>query len=99
MEAKTQTPPPKLNLGPLKTPTQIRGALKRIGQRVLDGNLDPRRANCAIFAVSGAAKMLELEMSAEMMREAQRLNAQPAQHALEHESTTLDAELFVPEAM
>ena len=96
MEAKSLNPHPRrVLLGPLRTPTQIRGALRRLGQAVADGKLEPKRANAAIFAVSGAAKMLELEMAAGMQRQLKELQRQPlpSHPALIHENI-VDAEML-----
>jgi len=70
MERKSGHPNPRLNLGPLKTATQIRMAFKRLGQAVLDQRVSPKVANSAMYAVAGAARAFEIEVAERL---AQRL--------------------------
>ncbi len=65
--AKPGDPPP-VRLGRLQTASDVRRACKRVGDAVLDGRVDPRRANSALYAVSGAAKAIELEIAERLER-------------------------------
>ena len=73
----TPTPrAPRVVLGPLKTPTQVRSAFRRLGQAVLDGKIQPKTANSAMYAVAGASRALELEVAERMSRQLDALSGE-----------------------
>jgi hypothetical protein len=54
---------------------------------VLAGHVEPRRANSALYAVSGAAKAIELEIAERLERRLADLRdgeQRPSAHVLEH---------------
>jgi hypothetical protein len=71
--------PPPVRLGRLRTPSAIRCACTRIGNAVLAGKLDPRKANSALYAVAGAKSAMDLEQQAKVLElEQQRVNIEAA---------------------
>jgi hypothetical protein len=58
---ETPTPPP-LKLGRVQNLHGARRALLRITQAVLDGTIEPRQGNCAIYGLSAVVKCLEVEV-------------------------------------
>lgn len=74
----------------MRTATQVRGAFKRLGQAVIDGRIEPKKANSAMYAVSGAARCLEVEVAERLARQLETLESRPA---LTHDVVVVDAEV------
>jgi hypothetical protein len=74
-KGKNPSPPaaPPVRLGRLRNASDIRCAFKCLGNAVLAGKLDPKRANSAMYAVAGAARALEIELTEEALRAASAL--------------------------
>jgi hypothetical protein len=76
--SKLRDPPP-VRLGRLSTPSAIRCACTRVGNAVLSGKLDPRKANSALYAIAGAKSAMDLEQQAKALElEQQRVNIEAA---------------------
>jgi hypothetical protein len=60
-KGKSTDPSQETSATALDSPSKIRCALTRIAFGVLSGRIPPQRANAAVYAISAAGKILELE--------------------------------------
>ena len=77
--AQQQKNPPPVRLGRLQTASDVRRAFKRLGDAVLAGIIEPKRANSAMYAVAGAAKAIEIELAERLDRRAERIERRIAE--------------------